>query len=236
MIWGERMDQHGHGAQLRRMERGDLQTVLDLINIEGWDYYISELERMIAVDPENSVIACSGNMIVGAITVAVSGGRCVLGHVVVRNGWRNKGIGRIMMDHLAKKMDSQGVGVMEAFAVKAAVAFYKRHGYQTIEEIDTYDRVLTDQDVLGVPEEGGRIAPIEKGSLDNICRLDRTITGFDRKDFLNQLMGEFPAMAKGLFEDTEMAGFILARTNPIMNDIGPWVMERPDLDDGIMML
>jgi len=235
MIRGERMDQHHHGAELRRMERKDLQAVLDLINTEGWDYHISEMDRILDVDPENSVVTCSGGSIVGAITIAVSGKRAVLAHVVVKGGWRNKGIGQMMMGHLAQKMDSIGVETMEAYAVPAAVPFYKRHGYHNVEEIDTYDKILTAKDVAGVPM-GEKIRPLGKEDLDAICRLDRTVTGFDRKNILRQLAGDFPGMAKGLFDGGEMTGYFLSRVNPIMNDLGPWAMAEPDFDDGSMML
>jgi predicted N-acetyltransferase YhbS len=235
MIRGERMDQHSHGAQLRRMERRDLQAILDLINTEGWEYHISEMERILSVDPENSIVAFSGAEIVGGITVAVTGKRCILGHVIVKDGWRNKRIGQLMMDQLAEKLDSRGVETIEAYAVKAAVQFYKRHGYQTVEEIDTYDKILGETDVAGA-HFGQEIRALSIRNFDEIFRFDRKVTGFDRPNVIRQILNEFPGMARSLYEGSELSGFLLSRVNPIMNDLGPWVMARPNPEDGVKML
>lgn len=220
---------------MRRMERRDLQAVLDLINTEGWEYHISEMHRILDVDTENSVVACSGGSVVGAITVAVSGKRCVLGHVVVKDGWRNKGIGNIMMNHVAQRMDSIGAETMEANAVPAAVNFYKRHGYRSVEEVDTYRKTLSEEDVVGVPA-GEKIKALMKEDIDAICRLDKAVTGFERANILRRLANDFPGMAKGFFEGEDMTGYFMFRTCPVMNDIGPWVMKKPDFDDGMLML
>lgn len=220
---------------LRRMERRDLQTVLDLINKEGWDYHISEMERILRVDPENSIVMCSGDTVVGAITVAVFGRRCILGHVIVREGWRNNGLGRRMMDHLAERMDSMGVQTMEAFALKAALAFYFRHGYSIVEEIDTYDKRLTPQDVSRMVDPG-RIKPLGNDDLRIIEELDGRVTGFERRRLLGAVNQEFPRHLKGLFDGGKLVGFILGRENPVMDDIGPWVMEMPNTEDGNIML
>jgi len=227
--------EHHHGAVLRKMERKDSQAVLDLINTEGWDYHISEIERILEVSPDASVVACSGGTVVGAITTGISGKRCVLAHVVVMNGWRNKGIGNLMMNHLAERMDSLGIESMEAYAVPLAIPFYKRHGYHSVEEMDTYRKTLTDKDVDS-PPTGDRIKPLVKKDIDTILRLDKAMTGFERKNILMRLASDFPGMAKGLFENGGMTGYIMFRTCPVMNDLGPWVMAKPNFDDGVMML
>lgn len=229
------MDQQSHEVQLRKMERPDLETVLGLINKEGWDYHISELERILKIDPENSIVACSGDLIVGGTTVAVAGDRCILGHVVVREGWRNKGIGKRMMEHLERKMDSSGIRTMEAYALEAAFPFYRRQGYRVIEEIDTYEKILAKGGISG-SHNGGKVRTLGRDDLGEICRLDKLVTRFDRPRILGQLMDDFPRMSKGLFEGEELTGFILARENPVMNDIGPWVMAKPDVGNGAMML
>ena len=229
------MDQHAHGAKLRRMERKDLQHILDLINTEGWEYHISEMERILSVDPENSIVAYSGAEIVGGITVAVSGKRCVLGHVIVKDGWRNKRIGQLMMDQIAERMDSRGVETIEANAVKAAVQFYKRHDYHIVEEVDTYDKILGDNEATPV-SFGKEIRALSVGDMDEICRLDREVTGFDRPNVIRQIISEFPSMAIGFYKGGKLDGFLLSRVNPVMNDLGPWVMARPDMDDGAKML
>jgi len=219
---------------LRKMEQGDLQTVLDLINKEGWDYHISEMHRILAVDPDNSIVVSVDGTIVGAITVSVFGKRGILGHVIVREGWRSKGIGRMMMDHLQDRLDSMGVLTMEASALKAALPFYRRHGYHIVEEVDTYDKTLAERD-LNRFTASPKIKSIGVKDLDVIDRLDNDVTGFQRRRFLELVMREFPDHQKGIFEGGELIGFIFGRENPVMDDIGPWVMKDPNIDDASLL-
>lgn len=229
------MDRMTSEVRIRKMERRDLQAVLDLINAEGWDYHISEMHRILDVDPENSVVACSGSEVIGSITAVVSGTRCVLGHVVVKDGWRNKGIGQEMMGRIEEMSDSKGIDTMEAYSVPPAVKFYQRRGYRSVEEIDTYDKKLDKKDTAGNGPMD-KIRSLKKEHLDAICSLDKKVTGFDRRRTLAQFAADFPGKAKGLFEGDEMTAYFMFRVNPIMNDLGPWVMQRPDFDEGLAMI
>ena len=66
--------------------------------------------------------------------------------------------------------------------------------------------------------------------------LDSRILGFERHRILETLMKDFPQQCKGLFTGGKLTGFIMGRTNTLMDDAGPWVMEHPDIEDGQLLL
>jgi GNAT superfamily N-acetyltransferase len=217
------------------MEKRDLQDMLDLINKEGWEYDISEIDRIHRIDPMSSVVACSGDLIVGGITVVTVSGRCLIGHVVVKEGWRRKGLGKIMIGSVMKDVESRGVDFIEVYSVTDAINFYEKLGFQIIEELRTYvKRGLTDGDCA--PLHSKRIRDLTLSDLPQIIELDSQVLGFNRGAILETLMKDFPRQCKGLFDGNELTGFIMGRTNPVMDDAGPWIMEHPDIEDGRLLL
>lgn len=229
------MTQQGHGIKLRRMEKRDLQQVLDLINKEGWEYDMAEMDRILRIDPVSSVVACSGQMVVGGVTVVAIGGRCVLGHVVVREGWRRKGLGNLMIDSVLKDMESREINFIDVYSVNDAVPFYKKHGFYIVEELRTYvKRGLSEEDCA--PIRSDRIRTLTPSDLPKMAALDKRMLGFERRRILEILMKDFPRQCKGLFDGKELIGFIMGRTNPIMDDAGPWIMADPDVEGGTLLI
>ncbi len=221
--------------KIRRMEERDLQQVLDLINKEGWEYDMSEIDRIHRIDPKSSVVACSGDLIIGGITVVTVGGRCLIGHVVVKEGWRRKGLGKVMIGSVMKDVESRGVDFIEVYSVINAVNFYEKLGFQIVEELRTYvKRGLTKDDCA--PLDSKRVRDLSLPDLPEIIALDSKVLGFDRGAVLATLMRDFPKQCKGLFDGKRLSGFIMGRTNPIMDDAGPWIMADPNVEDGALLL
>jgi N-acetylglutamate synthase-like GNAT family acetyltransferase len=173
------MTQHDSGIELRRMEKRDLQQVLDLINTEGWEYDLAELDRILRIDPISSVVVCKGEIVIGGITVVVIGGRCVLGHAIVRDGWRRKGLGNLMVGSVLEDMEARGIDFVDVFSVNDAIPFYRKHGFEIVEEWRTYvKRELSEEDCA--PVRSNRIHTLDPSDLPQMVALDRRILGFER--------------------------------------------------------
>lgn len=107
-----------HDICIRLMTREDLPRILELINLEGWNYHISEIERMLKLSPDTSVVACREDAILGGITAATIGGRCVLGHVVIDGKWRKSGIGSALIATLIANEEQKGVSFLMSFPLE----------------------------------------------------------------------------------------------------------------------
>lgn len=229
------MTHQSAGVKIRRMEKLDLQHVLDLVNKEGWEYDMSEIDRIHRIDPMSSVVACSGELVVGGTTVVTVGGRCLIGHLVVKEGWRRRGLGKIMISSVLKDAESKGVDFFEVFSVIDAVNFYEKLGFQIVEELRTYvKRGLTQEDCAPLDQE--RIRTLTLSDLPQVIALDSRVLGFDRGAILEALIKDFPKQCKGLFNGDNLAGFIMGRTSSIMDDAGPWIMADPNIEDGALLL
>jgi len=132
---------------LRTMTREDLPPVLELINKEGWEYEMIDVERILNIDPDDSIVAVAGDEVVGAISVTCHANRGILGHVLVKDGWRKAGIGKNMMAEVLMRLDASDIEIIELYSVPEAVEFYKKLGFRKISDMKIYRGNLKNRDV-----------------------------------------------------------------------------------------
>jgi len=228
MVSGK-MSQNDIKTTIKEMRKEDLPLVLDLINAEGWDYDLVDVERILEIDPEDSVTAVSGREIVGGITVACHEGRGVLGHVVVKHSWRKKGIGKDMMIKVIEKLEAKRIAIIELYSVPTAVEFYKQLGFRKIGDLMIF--VGSIRTPIVTTPSMAEIGDLTAQDLESVKDLDRKITGFERGNIIEKLMLPNLGHSVGLFEGGRLVGFALGRLGGDSAEIGPWIMERPNRND-----
>jgi len=228
MVSGK-MSQNNMKATIRKMRKEDLPLVLDLINAEGWDYDLVDVERILEIDPEDSVTAVSGREIVGGITVACHEGRGILGHVVVKHRWRKKGIGKDMMIRVIEKLEAKGIAIIELYSVPTAVEFYKQLGFRKIGDLMIF--VGSIRTPIATTPSMAEIGDLTAQDLESVKGLDRKIAGFERGNIIEKLMLPNLGHSVGLFEGGRLVGFALGRMSGNSAEIGPWIMEKSNRND-----
>ena len=219
---------------LRTMTREDLPPVLELINKEGWEYEMIDVERILNIDPDDSIVAVAGDEIVGAISVTCHANRGILGHVLVKDGWRKAGIGKNMMAEVLKRLDASDIEIIELYSVPEAVEFYKKLGFRKISDMKIYRGNLKNRDV-GVRSKLV-LRELTESDLPDVIEMDKRISGFDRSNVIEELMLPFLNSCIGLFEEGKLSGFALGRSADIEAEIGPWIMEKPNREDGMALI
>jgi len=228
MVSGK-MSQNDVKITFRKMRKEDLPPVLDLINAEGWDYDLVDVERILEIDPEDSVTAVSGREIVGGITVACHEGRGVLGHVVVKHCWRKKGIGKDMMIRVIEKLEAKKIAIIELYSVPTAVEFYKQLGFRKIGDLMIF--VGSIRTPIATTPSMAEIGDLTAQDLESVKGLDRKIAGFERGNIIEKLMLPNLGYSVGLFEGGRLVGFALGRMSGNSAEIGPWIMEKSNRND-----
>lgn len=224
-----------HDIEVRFMRPSDLPKILELVNLEGWNYHISELSRMLTLSPETSIVACKDNAILGGITAVTVDRRCVLGHVVIDGKWRKRGIGSLLINSLIANEEGRGTEMFDVFSVRDAVQFYKRHGFHSVEMLNTYTRNITDEDHESRVTDS-RIRKLKGSDVQEMSKLDLSVSGFHREILIERLFQDFPDNSFGIFDEKALRGFIQARFTDVMCDIGPWIMRAPEADDARRLL
>lgn len=221
-------------TRLRTMLKEDIPPVLELINIEGWEYEQEDIERILDIDSENSITALVGDEVIGLVTVACHRNRGVLGHVVVKKGWRKAGIGKKMMVEVLRRLDEKGIGIVELYSVPDAMEFYRKLGFRKISDLKIYKGNLKNR--IPVQSSRAEVRNLTGRDLAAVKDMDRRISGFDRSNVIEKLMMPCLRSSIGLFRNGKLAGFALGRSADIEAEIGPWIMEEPDREDGAAMI
>jgi predicted N-acetyltransferase YhbS len=219
---------------LREMEQRDISPVLDLINAEGWNYDTIDIERILQISPHDSIVACSRNEVVGALTATQHSTRAVLGHVVVRADSRRKSIGRMMMRRSLDSLDSQGMQIVELYSVPEAKGFYSGKGFRKIGDLTIFEgRPATD---LPIRLDEVQIRNLVAEDLEEVRRLDRDLLGWDRSKIIEILMLPYLSTSFGVFSKGTLTGFALGRLADNAAEVGPWMMREPDYDTAKALL
>jgi len=221
-------------VRLREMEEQDIPPVLDLINAEGWNYDIIDIERILTVSPRDSIVACSGNEVVGAVTATHHSRRALLGHVVVRADFRRKNIGKKMMKRALDDFDGKGMQIVELYAVPEAKGFYSGMGFRKIGDLTIYQGKPRDDIVI--EPKNVQMRNLEAEDLDDVKRLDRAVLGWDRSKIIEVLMLPYTSHSFGIFSQERLSGFALGRSADNAAEVGPWMMSEPDYENAKALL
>lgn len=221
-------------VEIRSMSLQDVGVLTDLIQREGWEFDHSDIERILRLDPDNSIVATFDGKVIGGITVCLVGSRALLGHVVVKEKHRKKGVGQRLMETVLGKLDSAGVGTVEVFGERLADKFYRKNGFAPVEECDIFTKNLQEGEFKEKPRSG--IGAIESSEIDDLLSIDRAICGFDREMILRNFITDFPELAFSCSDDHGLKGYVLGRSSPLGNDVGPLICLDSSLDTAMKLL
>jgi len=222
------------GIHLREMAEQDVPPVLDLINAEGWNYDIGDIVRILTVSPHDSIVACSGNEVVGAVTATQHSGRALLGHVVVRADFRRKNIGKKMMKRVLEDFDRKGMQIVELYALPDVRPFYSGMGFRKVGDLTIYQGKPRDDVVVEM--RNAKMRSLAAEDLDRVKKLDEAVLGWDRAMIIEVLMLPYLAHSFGVFSQGKLSGFALGRSGDNSAEVGPWIMDQPDYDDAKALL
>jgi GNAT superfamily N-acetyltransferase len=147
----------GDPLVLRPVEEGDAESVCALILMLGYDRPVSEVRQWIAglvdrVDRQAAFVACLGGEVVGWIEASVelrlqASPFTLIGGLVVRDGMRGKGIGRMLCEQVERWSRERGVGkvrVTSRNSREGAHRFYQRDGYKLTKTSLVFEKELDD--------------------------------------------------------------------------------------------
>lgn len=123
-----------------------------------------------------------------------------LGTIIVKEDYRNKGIGNAITKHLIDMAERQGAETVLLTASDMGKPIYERLGFKT----DIHYVLLKPSETNRLSYHSPLISNIEKCDLDEICDLDFSISGEDRRDLLTNNI--FDGVK---FEDNGIKGFYL---------------------------
>lgn len=109
------------------------------------------VSRFLKRNPTTSVVAMMGDEVVGAILCGHDGRRGCLYHVCVREDVRLCGIGKKMVTHCMNALKEENISKVSLIAFSSndiGNAFWKTIGWTKREDLNYYDFVLNDENIV----------------------------------------------------------------------------------------
>ncbi len=107
--------------------------------------------RFLKRNPDTSVVAVADGKIVGSILCGYDGRRGCLYHVCVREDYRRQGIGKAMVVYCMKALEKEAISKVSLIAFTQndiGNAFWKEIGWTKREDLNYYDFVLNDKNIV----------------------------------------------------------------------------------------
>jgi ribosomal protein S18 acetylase RimI-like enzyme len=209
-----------------RMSDSHLREVFGLIDNENWGWEFAEIQQIHGLDPGGSVVALDGREVVGLVTCVDFGALAFIVHVIVRKGYRGKGVGVRMMENVLAGLDSRGVSSVELHANPEAVEFYNQFSFKKVEEVSYYSREPAAVDGGAGPADHV-LSWLSPGDVSVISEAVSSATGYGRDDVERALSKTPPHQVLARMADNRATALLLSRTGLELNGAGPWIVENP---------
>jgi predicted N-acetyltransferase YhbS len=218
---------HIQGFKVRRMADSDLREVFQLIERENWGWEFAEIQQIYNLDSLSSVVAIDGAQVVGLVTCVDFGSMAFIIHVIVREGWRRKGVGVQMMQEVLSSLDAKEVPSVELHANPEAVEFYDQFSFKRVEDISfcAKDPPYARQ---GFAPLQGLFSPLPDHDPSMFSDTLADATGYVQADIRKAISKCPPDHAVAAETGGRVTALLLSRTGHDLNGAGPWFMETPD--------
>lgn len=214
------------GIRIARMSEPHLREVFSLIERENWGWEYSEIRQIHSLDPGSSVVAVDGKDVVGLVTCIDFGSLAFIIHVIVKDGWRGKGLGTRMMEQVLSGLDSRSVPLVELHANPEAVEFYDQFSFKRVEAVSFWAKEPPHG--CGAASRRGA-APVARPELDinGASEMLASSTGYVVGDIARALVAAPPDDVVCRMREGRATALLISRSGHDLYGAGPWLMERP---------
>jgi ribosomal protein S18 acetylase RimI-like enzyme len=193
----------------------DIPAGMQLKEIARWNQAEADWELFLSVNPEGCFVSEVDSRVVGTVTTSVYEDRFAwIGMVLVHPEFRNRGIGRALLQKAIEHLDSRGIPCIRLDATPQGKPVYEKLGFVDEYEIERWR--LKRQ----AAQANTRAAAPELGK---ILQLDREVFGADRSTLLRALSESAPEFVQVLVGQAGVTGYAFGRHGSHSDNLGPWI-------------
>lgn len=207
------------------MYLSDLSSAMVLSHSEGWN----QTEKDWRLFLENPINIClvieTGKRIIGTLTALNYGNKVSwIGMLLIDKDFRRQGAGRLIFDHILKKLEN--FDSIKLDATPAGYPVYLKSGF--VDERIIYRMTNTSYNSISNKEISSEAGHITSETFSEVVKYDENIFGVNRTYLLKTLVQNYPEKAFVLRRNNELRGYTLGREGTRYNYIGPVFAQSPD--------
>ena len=212
------------------MKPSDFYFAVNLANTMSWNMADQDFEFMLRLEPQGCFVLFDGSKRVGISTCISYGKVGWFGNLIVKENYRRKGAGSILLKHSIEYLKSKNVETIGLYAYPSLVRFYEKLGFN----FDAEFAVLKGQAVNSTGIEVSRLASID--DIPAIISLDSLCFGADRKKLLKPLLSETNNLCYVSTDERGIVGYAIAKVYNEMAEIGPLVCKETFSNNAMLLI
>lgn len=212
--------------RIRQMTTFDIPAGMNLKRIAHWNQTEADWNLFLSSNAEGCFVCEVDRRVVGTVTTIVYENRFAwIGMVLVDPEFRNRGIGRTLLQQAVEHLDSRAIPCMKLDATPQGKPVYEKLGFVDDYEIERW--MLKRPAPQMQPE-------VAQDDLAKVLPLDGEVFGADRSLLLRGLSESAPEFLQVLMGPAGVTGYALGRHGSHSDQLGPWV--APDESAAAQML
>ena len=211
--------------EIRSLREADIPRAMELKNALGWNQTPEDWRRFLRLSPEGSFKAVRGEQLVATAMAYVFDGVCWIGMVIVQEGCRQQGVGRLIMTRCMQYSAERQCSLIVLDATRDGVSLYGRLGFRPEFLVGTAQGRISESTLGQLAAPGDpEVHRIRHRDLEAIVTLEAQAQGAVREALLVHLIREYPGRGFVCFNPGGgLAGFVLYRRGYHSVQVGPMI-------------
>jgi ribosomal protein S18 acetylase RimI-like enzyme len=205
-----------------KMRAGDFLFAVQLANTMGWNMVVEDFEFALKLEPDGCFVLFSGSERVGIATCVSFGRVGWFGNLVVKETYRRRGAGALLVRHAIDYLKSTGAETVGLYAYPHLIEFYEQFGFKP----DVGYFVLQGKVISPLTEENVQVRKAKKQAATAIINFDSQCFGACRRKLLEPILHDPDNLCYIAVDAHEIAGYCAATVYAEMAGLGPLMCRR----------
>lgn len=216
--------------QVKTMGVDDFPFATQLANTLNWNMAIEDFNFITSLEPKGCFVLFEGSERLGIATTISFGKVGWFGNLIVKEKYRNKGGGSLLVKGALNYLHSKKVETIGLYAYTGLIDFYKNFDFK----LDENFSVLHGKPLVGKPEK--LQAKASKQDIPEIIEFDSKYFGASREKLLKPILREKDNLCYFSPENNKIAGYVAAKVYSEMAEVGPLICQANRTDAAVSLL
>jgi ribosomal protein S18 acetylase RimI-like enzyme len=205
---------------MEKMRPADFLFAVKLANTMDWSTTTEDFCFNAKLEPDGCFLLLDEQERVGVSTCISYGRVGWFGNLVVREAYRQKGAGSIIVKHAINYLKNKGVETIGLYTYPPLLEFYRKFGFKKEQDFLVLQAKIVSS---GIEEKMKRA---RKQDLPAIVEFDKRCYGASRKKLLQEIILSEDNFCYVSFKEGEIVGYATAKVSGELAEVGPLVCRR----------
>jgi len=218
--------------RVEEMKVEDFEFAVQLANTMDWNMALEDFEFMTKLEPKGCFVLFHGSERVGIATSVSFGKVGWFGNLIVKEAYRRKGAGTLLVKHAVNYLKSTGTETVGLYAYPHLIKFYENLGFKP--HINFL--VLQGKAASLVTGETAQLQKAEKQDIPAIIDFDSQCFGACRKKLLEPILRDADNLCYITVDAHEITGYCAATVYAETAGVGPLMCRQNHGDVAVALL